>query len=531
MSGRKKTTAEHNADRKENEKASHKKHECRFCDKECYKKCIGPHLFKSHADDMKKLFERYKKIRTPVFPIESQDLYVCFCCKEVWDKPGWALSHMKTSPTCTAEAQLRALYEFIEHTPADEVVFKIKEVEAVKDAEKEVDLAVAQMNKAKDELQKRLSEANTKTKRLEQKIAYLEFLYVEKSALFVAQRDIAFSRLSASEQHYARKDINAVEFDADTKYELLKLKQDIEMYVDNTFQHDNLKIINEIIEPEAVAPEPVAAPEPVKDCMKCKEITHIDNKNTFSCKQCNKSVCKDCKTGTRPVLCSSDCYMSYKIWQRDNPAEWAQQVLHEQREKEALLAAQKQAAKDARRAARTLSRCSQSSAEKPVTEKPVTEKPVTKNVVTETPSLFLPGPVTDNCGFCHAPFFSHDEKKKCVSCDRVCHVDDKIANCWLNDCQMCSKVVCTKCVRGFGATRRRPVCSAACKTKYDDMYVESRPDTVVYVPKTEDNRCKRAVALNIFDGHGPAKTMFNECCSQACSASFRREFRRESRRQ
>jgi hypothetical protein len=247
-----------NAERKALGKTTHKKHQCKFCEGSFYKKSIGAHLFKNHADEMKYMFAAYKNISMPTVPTCAKGLFVCFCCHDIWNSLGHASDHMKKSPTCTAEAQLNALYNFIDHPlPTNELVFKLNVPTAIKDAEAENELAIEQKCKAIDELQKRKSEFQTKTKRLEQKIAYLEYRYVQKCEVLAAQRDLCFSRLSVTEQHHVRKEVNDIDFDYDTKHEFLKLREDIELYVDNTFNDTNLKI--------AAAPAPEPTPEPMPE--------------------------------------------------------------------------------------------------------------------------------------------------------------------------------------------------------------------------------------------------------------------------
>ena len=238
---------------------THKKHACKFCKSEYFKTCIGKHLFSAHPAEMRAALASYKTRNTkPALPLKAaSDLFVCVCCHEIWNTAGRATAHLAT---CGAEAQIKALYDFLEcDAPTAEIIVKVPVAAAVKEAEAQNELAVEQMSKAKDELQKRKSEFQTKTKRLEQKIAYLEYRYVQKCEVLAAQRDLCFSRLSATEQQHVRKEVNEIDFDYDTKHEFLKLREDIELYVDNTFNDSNLKI--------AATPEPAPMPEPAPEPM------------------------------------------------------------------------------------------------------------------------------------------------------------------------------------------------------------------------------------------------------------------------
>jgi len=75
-----------------------------------------------------------------------------------------------------------------------------------------------------------------------------------------------------------------------------------------------------------------------------------------------------------------------------------------------------------------------------------------------------------------------------------------------------------------GDAETEPEPSLFSGAEYDNIFLESRPNTIVYVEKDSDVMCKRGVALGV-EGHGPAKDIFDQCCSQACYASYRREMR------
>jgi hypothetical protein len=236
---------------------TNKKHACKFCKNEYYKACIGPHLFNHHANELRAALDKYKtRITKPSLPLQAGDLFVCLCCSDVWTTAGRATAP-KHMAKCSVEEQIKALYAFLDcDAPTAEITVRVPVAAAVKEAEAENILAIARKCKAEDELQKRKSEFQTKTKRLEQKIAYLEYRYVQKCEVLATQRDLCFSRLSATEQHHVRKEVNEIDFDYDTKHEFLKLREDIELYVDNTFNDSNLKIA------AALAPEPAPVPEP-----------------------------------------------------------------------------------------------------------------------------------------------------------------------------------------------------------------------------------------------------------------------------
>ena len=116
---------------------TNKKHVCKFCKSEYYKNCIGKHLFTAHAAEMRAALAPYKtRITKPSLPLKAaSDLFVCLCCHEIWNTAGRATAHLAT---CGPEAQIKALYDFLEcDAPTAEIIVKVPVAGAVKEAEEE----------------------------------------------------------------------------------------------------------------------------------------------------------------------------------------------------------------------------------------------------------------------------------------------------------------------------------------------------------------------------------------------------------
>jgi hypothetical protein len=242
-------------------KTTHKKHVCKFCKSEYYKNCIGKHLFSAHPTEMRAALASYKtRITKPSLPLKAaSDLFVCVCCHEIWNTAGRATAHLAT---CGAEAQIKALYDYLDcEAPTAELIVRVPVAGAVKEAEEE-NAALMKMNiQQKIQIEKLAAVKNDYTewasekKRLNQKIAYLEFLMSAKSAVLVAQRDAAVARIKEDEQYSIIKEINSITYGEETQAERLKLGEDIKLYVSNRYDDECLTI-------KRVAPEPALKPEP-----------------------------------------------------------------------------------------------------------------------------------------------------------------------------------------------------------------------------------------------------------------------------
>jgi hypothetical protein len=370
---------------------------------------------------MRAALASYKsRITKPSLPLKAGDLYVCLCCSDIWTTAGRATAP-KHLAICSAEKQIKALYAFLDcDAPTAEIIVRVPVAAAVKEAEAENELAILLKSKAQDELQKRKSEYQTKTKRLEQKIAYLEYRYVQKCEVLATQRDLCFSRLSATEQHHARKEVNEIGFDYDTKHEFLKLREGIETYVDNAFDDSNLKVC---VEPQA-APEPTPEPKPEPEPMP----------------EPAPAPTPEPQPEPEP-----------KPEPKPEPAPVPQPKKHKQRTDAVYLARLAEAA----------------AALAPKPEPAPTPKPAPHN--------------SNECLVCRADYMDWDKKTTCVNCKNTCHFDDDITGCGTMECLGCAGNTCKSCWRACDSTKFKPYCSTKCKDPQDAIYLESRQG-VKYVP-------------------------------------------------
>lgn len=252
---------------------THKKHVCKFCKSEYYKKCIGKHLFSAHAAEIRAALAPYKtRITKPSLPLKAaSDMFVCLCCHEIWNTAGRA-STPKHLAKCGPEAQIKALYDFLEcDAPTAEIIVKVPVAGAVKEAEEE-NAALMKINThQKIQIEKLSAVKNDQTewalekKRLNQKIAYLEYVMFAKTEVLVAQRDAALARIKENEQYSIIKEMNSITYDEDARAEMSKLAEDIKLYVSGRNEDECLiikRVAPEPAVPESAASEP-AAPEPV----------------------------------------------------------------------------------------------------------------------------------------------------------------------------------------------------------------------------------------------------------------------------
>jgi hypothetical protein len=248
---------------------TNKKHVCKFCKNEYYKNCIGKHLFSAHPTEMRAALASYKtRITKPSLPLKAaSDMFVCLCCHEIWNTAGRA-STPKHIAKCDPEAQIKALYDYLDcEAPTAEITVRVPVAGAVKEAEEE-NAALMKMNtQQKIAIEKLSAVKNDQTewkvekKRLDKKIAYLEYLLFAKSALLVAQRDAAVARIKENEQNSIVKEINSITYDEDTRAEMLKLGEDIKLYVSGR-NDDECLTIKRIVPEPAPAPEPTPEPAP-----------------------------------------------------------------------------------------------------------------------------------------------------------------------------------------------------------------------------------------------------------------------------
>jgi len=52
--------------------------------------------------------------------------------------------------------------------------------------------------------------------------------------------------------------------------------------------------------------------------------------------------------------------------------------------------------------------------------------------------------------------------RPCGACNKLCHFNDDMGNCYLWDCVGCAKAVCKECNKTAGGNRLNPYCSKAC---------------------------------------------------------------------
>ena len=52
--------------------------------------------------------------------------------------------------------------------------------------------------------------------------------------------------------------------------------------------------------------------------------------------------------------------------------------------------------------------------------------------------------------------------KPCGSCQKLCHFNDDMGNCYLWDCVTCNKAICKECNKASGGNRLQPYCSKVC---------------------------------------------------------------------
>jgi hypothetical protein len=291
---------------------TNKKHTCKYCKNDYFKKCIGNHLFNAHADEMRTALAAYKtRITKPSLPLKAgADMYVCLCCHEIWNTAGRATAHLAK---CDAEAQIKALYAFLDcDAPTAEITVRVPVAGAVKEAADEnavllkTNLAQKIQIEKLSSLKNDYSEWASEKKRLNQKIAYLEYALFAKVEILVAQRDAAVSRIKENEQYSIIKEINSIQYDDDTRAELQKLAEDIKLYA-ATKSDDCLTIKRAAPEPEPepepvleLEPEPEPEPEPApaaqpappphnaNECPVCRA-DFLDGDDKSKCVACNKT--------------------------------------------------------------------------------------------------------------------------------------------------------------------------------------------------------------------------------------------------
>jgi hypothetical protein len=277
---------------------TNKKHTCKYCKHDYFKKCIGNHLFSAHADEMRTALAAYKtRITKPSLPLKAgADMYVCLCCHEIWNTAGRATAHIAK---CGPEAQIKALYAFLDcDAPTAEITVRVPVAGAVKEAADEnaellkTNLAQKIQIEKFSSLKNDYNEWASEKKRLNQKIAYLEYAMYAKVEILVAQRDAALARIKDNEQSSIIKEINSIQYDDDTRAELLKLAEDIKLYA-ATKNDDCLTIKRIAPEPEP-EPElqPVAEPAPTphntNECPVCRA-DFLDGDDKTKCVACNKT--------------------------------------------------------------------------------------------------------------------------------------------------------------------------------------------------------------------------------------------------
>ena len=94
-------------------------HDCKFCEKQLYRRYLGQHYVKCHMEELIKDLVRYKNTKAPHFPLSLSvnNKFICLCCYDVQTQKARAEKHAEQNPACSFENQLRALWVLLDMEP------------------------------------------------------------------------------------------------------------------------------------------------------------------------------------------------------------------------------------------------------------------------------------------------------------------------------------------------------------------------------------------------------------------------------
>jgi hypothetical protein len=399
-----------------------KKHACKHCDGTYFKHRIGAHMINNHAEELQRRLAPYKRIDMPTVPIRMlEGGWICLCCQDVWDIEARALSHIaKSNGVCSAENQIRKLYEFLQ-CPAPRggeqkvrlVADKAKQLKEASEINNQNDILIAQNLELRSEMRRM---KNQLTNRLEYTAYKYQMEYkILKERLAIAETFLQGADKKGDIMPIYRRAVDAVCLDEE---ELCRLEDLKSRCAEVPAEVVLAPAANTIELPPAPAPtvtepEPTPAPELI--------------------------VCEPAAAAAEPQPTP------------EPPAQPTQKRIKPKVPRRDLSGTISQPAPAPEKPA-------PAPAEKPAPAP--AEKPATPP---STP------PAHDKCAMCRvATGYGDDTLIACGGCGQNTHAQNDLVGCYQMDCETCHKSICLICVKKAGGNKMHPYCSRACNTRLDN---------------------------------------------------------------